>query len=271
MFANQVQINLTTLGSGATATTINIPITMEYQLVDQTDIINTVFVDSEVKKAINPIIDNEKTRFLPINKIGETINKITYQLNLNGKLTYADIGFTDNDIKFNVESFKQTFLNLAFYDSDNQLTQNLISFITIYPTLTSMDLYQAGENGPLGQPKPASQIFLTFVVENPIINPRGNSQGYHIYDYKDDVTLSGAPKELYMRGTFKNAKTGKSTNLMVNNKALPIDDLINNLHTKYILVKKNNGFYYTIDNTYSKNISYITNNVIVKLYEILAL
>ena len=61
MFANQVQINLTTLGSGATATTINIPITMEYQLVDQTDIINTVFVDSEVKKAINPIIDNEKT------------------------------------------------------------------------------------------------------------------------------------------------------------------------------------------------------------------
>ena len=44
MFANQVQINLTTLASGATATTINIPITMEYQLVDQTDIINTVFV-----------------------------------------------------------------------------------------------------------------------------------------------------------------------------------------------------------------------------------
>ena len=271
MFANQVQINLTTLASGATATTINIPITMEYQLVDQTDIINTVFVDSEVKKSINPIVDNEKTRFSPINKINENINKITYQLNLNGKLTYADIGFTDNDIKFNVESFKQSFLNLAFYDSDNQLTQNLISFITIYPTLTSMDLYQAGENGPLGQPKPASQIFLTFVVENPIINPRGNAQGYYIYDYKDEVTLSGAPKQLYMRGTFKNAKTGKSINLMVNNKALPIDDLVNKLHTKYKLVKKNNGFYYTIDDSYSKNILYTTNDVTVKLYEILAL
>lgn len=271
MFANQVQINLTTLASGATATTINIPIIMEYQLVDQTDVINTVFVDSEVKKAINPIIDNEKTRFSPINLNNETINKITYTLNLNGNLTYGSIGFTDNDIKFNVESFKQTFLNLAFYDSDNQLTQNLISFITIYPTLTSMDLYQQGENGPLGQPKPADKISLTFVVENPIINSRGNAQGYYIYDYKDEVTISGPPKELYMRGTFKNAKTGKSTNLMVSNKPLSIDDLVKNLHTKFKLVKTNNGFYYTIDDTYSKNILYKTNDVEVKLYQIIAL
>jgi hypothetical protein len=58
---------------------------------------------------------------------------------------------------------------------------------------------------------------------------------------------------------------------MVNNKALPIDDLINNLHTKFILVKKNNGFYYTIDDVYSKNILNITNDVEVKLYQIMAL
>lgn len=271
MFANQYKINLS-LMSGVTATTINIPINMEYQLVDQSELIERVFVATEVEKSINPIIDYEKTRFSPIDLIGNSVNKITYVVDLNGDLTYGDVGFTNDDIKFQTESFKQTFLNLSFYDNDNPLTQNLLSFMTFYSSLTPMDLYQTNTNNTsAGNPKPASQIFLTFSVENPILKPYGNAQGYYLYDFKDELTINGIPKYLYMKATFKNAKTGKSINLMTSNTALPIEQLITKLYTRYNLVRKSDGYYYEIDNTYSNNVIYSTNNTTVKLYQILAL
>ena len=281
MFVNQYQINLSTLSSATTATTINIPINLEYQIVDQSEIIERVFVDIEVEKTINPIVDYEKTRFKPINSNNKVVNKITYELDLSGKTTYGSIGFTDDDIKFETERFKQTFLNLSFYDSDIPLTQNLLSFITLNPSLAKSDLSQSQSttsNLVLGQTKPASEIKLTFICENPIINLRGKSNGYYLYDFKDELIMNGAPKSLYMKATFKNAKTGKVTNLMVNDKALPIEDLIKKLYTRYILTKTDKGFFYKIDTTYNttlptpNNVTEVlnTDNITVKLYQILA-
>ncbi len=284
MFVNQYQINLSTLSSATTATTINIPINLEYQIVDQSEIIERVFVDIEVEKTINPIVDYEKTRFKPINSKNKVVNKITYELDLSGKTTYGSIGFTDDDIKFETERFKQTFLNLSFYDSDIPLTQNLLSFITLNPSLAKSDLSQSQSttsNLVLGQTKPASEIKLTFICENPIINLRGKSNGYYLYDFKDELIMNGAPKSLYMKATFKNAKTGKVTNLMVNDKALPIEDLIKKLYTRYILTKTDKGFFYKIDTTYNtpnttpptpNNVTEVlnTDNITVKLYQILA-
>lgn len=274
MFVNKYQINLSTLSSATTATTINIPINMEYQLVDQSEIIQRVFVDTETEKAINPIVDYEKTRFIPIDLNKNIVDKISYTVNLSGHTTYGAIGFNDDDIRYETEKFKQTYLNLSFYDSDNPLIQNLLSFITLYPSLLPSDLYQSSSSTPanlsVGHPKPANQINLIFTVENPITNARGKTQGYYMYDFKDELTLTGPPKYLYMRATFKNAKNGKSVNLMVNSTALPIDQLVNKLYTRYILVKDTNGYFYTIDNTYSNNVTYATNNVTVALYQILA-
>jgi len=282
MFVNQYQINLSTLSSATTATTINIPINLEYQIVDQSEIIERVFVDIEVEKTINPIVDYEKTRFKPINSNNKVVNKITYELDLSGKTTYGSIGFTDDDIKFETERFKQTFLNLSFYDSDIPLTQNLLSFITLNPSLAKSDLSQSQSttsNLVLGQTKRASEIKLTFICENPIINLRGKSNGYYLYDFKDELIMNGAPKSLYMKATFKNAKTGKVTNLMVNDKALPIEDLIKKLYTRYILTKTDKGFFYKIDTTYNttsstpNNVTEVlnTDNITVKLYQILAI
>lgn len=284
MFVNQYQINLSTLSSATTATTINIPINLEYQIVDQSEIIERVFVDIEVEKTINPIVDYEKTRFKPINSNKKVVNKITYELDLSGNTTYGSIGFTDDDIKFETERFKQTFLNLSFYDSDSPLTQNLLSFITLNPSLSKSDLNQSQpttSNLALGQTKPASEIKLTFICENPIINLRGKSNGYYLYDFKDELIMNGAPKSLYMKATFKNAKTGKVTNLMVNDKALPIEKLIKKLYTRYILTKTDKGFFYQIDTTYNtpnttpptpNNVTEVVNtdNITVKLYQILA-
>ena len=270
MHVNNFKINLTLI-SGATATTINIPINMEYQLVDQSELIDRQFVDTEVENSLNPIIDYEKTRFSPMDYNNVIIDKITYQLEFSGgKKTYGDIGFTDNDIIFGTEKFKQSFVNLLFYDSDIPLTQNLLSFTTLYCALKPIDINQATAGSLLaGKPKPAHQIYLTFVLENPTLNVRGSSQGYYLYDFKDEFTTNSPPKFLYMKASFRNAKSGKSTNLMTNKTALPIDQLIKNLYTKFILVKRNDGYFYQIDNT-SLNVTYTSNNVTVNLYEISA-
>jgi hypothetical protein len=278
MFANRYQININTLATGTTATTINIPVNMEFQIVDNSELIKRVFVDVEVEKSINPILDYEKVRFLPTTLSGVHIDKITYSLNLISGTTYGDIGFTDDDIKFDRNNFKYTYLNLSFYDTDNPMTQKLVSNLVIYSNLKPGDLVQTSLTGETkGQPLPASQIYLNFLVENPILNPRGYGEGYHIYDYKDELNIGDA-KYLYMRASFKNAKTGKSINLMVQPNAEVIDVLVHKLYTRYQLHRKMTGYYYELDDNYQgigipapNNVTFVGNNATIKLYEIKAL
>lgn len=281
MFVKNYKININTLKSGTTATTINIPINMEYQLVDQAELIDRVFVEIETEKAINEIIDYEKIRFVPINSFKNQINSITYTVDLLGLTTYGSIGFDDNDIKFQKESFKQTFLNLNFYDTNNPMNQNLILNITLFSQLTEFDLVPlTGSTGIAGQPLPANFIKIKYVLENPLLNPLGFSEGYFLYDYKDELNV-GDSKYLYMRASFKNAKDGKSTNLMVKNTALPIDKLIHQLYTRYVLTRTIDGYYFRIDDSYqggniltnTHNVSYSNNNndVTINLYKINAL
>lgn len=286
MLINRYQINLSTINSGATTTSIDIPLNLEYQIVDQAELVETVFVDVEIEDVINPIIDYEKVRYLPLDLSGNYIDTITYSVNLSGATDYAAIGFSDDDIKYEKNNFKETFLNLAFYDTDNPLTQQLITNITIFSEIRPIDLlpnvdtqisnfgYQVGIPG---QPKPANMIPLTFVLQNPILNPMGFAEGYHLYDYKDELQI-GDFKYLYMRGSFKNAKTGKSMNLMVKNLALSIDSLVHELYTRYKLIRNTTGYYYEIDNTYngdgtsaSNNVTYTSDSVVITLYQINAL
>lgn len=282
MFVNKFQINLTTLPSGTTATTISFPITMDYQLVDQAELIERVFVDTEVEASINPILDYDRARFLPLDLQGNHIDKIIYDINLFGSSNtyvnnYGAIGFVDEDIKYLKNSFKQSFLVLSFYDSDNPLTQKLVSYMTLFSNLNTSDyLPISTTNGIPGQPKPASQIPTNFVVESPLLNPRGFAEGYYLYDYKDELKI-GDSKYLYMRASFKNAKTGKSVNLMVKNTPLPIDQLVHELYTRYKMTRTSTGYYYELDNTYHgnnttgpNNVVYNSNTATVSLYQIKA-
>ena len=283
MFVNKIKINLGFISTATTATTINIPLDMDYQIVDQSDIIKTQFVDTEVALAINPILDYEKVRYLPLDLQNKHIDKIVYDIKLlNSSSTYTgfygQVGFTDDDIQFRKNAFINTFLNLGFYDTPNPLTQKLIGNLTLFSELNSGDyLPLTSTNGIPGRTKPANQIPLNFIVENPILNPRGFSEGYHLYMYKDELTI-GLTKYIYMKANFNNAKTGKSINLMVKNKKLPIDKLVNEQYTRYRLVRYTDGYFYEIDNNYNgngettpNNVTYTNNTVTVTLYQITSL
>lgn len=279
MFANKFKINVTTISTATTATTITFPINMTFQNVDNAELIDRVFVETEVENAINPIIDYEKVRFLPLDLQNNQINKITYDIYLldqsqNYVGFYGNVGFTDDDIKFRKESFKKTFLRLSFYDSDNPLTQRLVSFLTLFSELNSSDLLPPGPGIIPGTPKPANQIPINYVVESPLFNPRGFAEGYHLYDFKTELKI-GESKYLYMRATLANAKTGKIINLMVKNTPQPIDKLVHELYTRYKMTRTQTGYYYQIDDTFQgnnisgpNNVTYNTNTSVVKLYEI---
>lgn len=285
--------------SGSTGTTMMVPLTMDIQSVDQYDIIQTKFVDVEVENSINPIVDWEQGRFSPVKSftapLNNLINDITYTLNfLNDKndfinATYADAGFNDVDIKNRKNGFKRSFLRLNFYDSDNIAKQKLVAFLVIYPrvddkffsstNLPSKSFFTPPNATPWGTLNPVKQINLEFTVGNSLNDKRKDGEGFFFYYYKDEI-VGTTPKELFMRASFNNAKTGKTMRLMSTNNKVQIDKLNqatngtttkNNIHTKYVLSKDNTGYYYKIDTDYSSNVTIQGDIYEVNLYEIFVL
>jgi hypothetical protein len=281
MFASY-KINPSLFASGTTESSINIPINLHYQIVDNSELIENTFVKDEIQKAVNPILDYEKTRFVPVIR-GTTsrLDTIKYNVNILSGSTilsptkYSDIGFDNDDIKFERNNFKDSYLYLAFYDDTNPLTQNLVTSIEVYTMLTDDDRYGIGAPAPIipGQPKPANQISVRFILSNPLTT-KGFYEGYHIYDYKSDVLID-QPKYLYMKATYFNAKTGKIVNLMADSKPYSIDKLIDKTYTKYKLFRDSTGFYYEIEDASNVSYSNINTNPIldatINLYQIQAL
>jgi len=278
------QIN-TNVFSGSTGATINIPIGLTSYPTDNSDLIKTNFVDKEVAKAINPPVDNERIRLTPLYSAETTqalIDFVNYNLIFTattGNLsTFAEITtttpFNNDDLKFRRNNLKNTFLRLLFYDSDIPTNQQLIStleiFVNIPDTISSLGYIN-------------TQLIIQpvqFQLSNPITNPKGFAEGFYLYHYKDDVDLIPAlPKALYMRAEFNNAKDGKTTKLITKQGPISIGELTPYIHTRYLLTRTLDGYYYMIDDEYSSgasqgdpdNVSYsigTTNTVTVKLFEL---
>lgn len=278
------QIPINTL-SGTSATTVNIPVNIQYQIVDNSELIESLFVNTEEQKAVNPTLDYDKARFIPIYDINTAVDTITYSLsflNQNGTMVqptyYSDIGFNDADIKYRKNYFTNSYLQLSFYDSDNPMTQNLVTQIDVYNHLSRSDFYSTTTATQIaGQPKPANNIPVKLVILNPLTNMGGYFEGYHLYAYKDEFSINRPPISLYMKASYVNAKTGKSLNLMTENIAYSIDQLIYKQYTKYNLFRTTTGFYYSVDTTYSNNVSYTNSSnpnlrdLTINLYQIQAL
>lgn len=252
---------------------ITIPLNMTFDTVDKTNTIEKSFVGVEVEKNINPIADYEKSRFTPISNSG-VVNKIEIDLTLlnDNNLLVSDklstIGFIQNDIDFNKNSFNQSFIRLGLYDTDRLTTQRLMSFYTIY--LKVLPEYLKPNVGSMGgMPLACETIPVKFRIKNPVKFLDDYSEGFNIYHYKDEIS-DNLPKVLFMRATFNNAKTGITHGLMTDNIIGGVDMLVNKIHMKYVLTKDNTGYYYRIDQSYSTNIEVNGDEVKIKLYEIIS-
>lgn len=285
MFANKYTLNLNNFNTGTTEQYITIPMGTQFQIVDNDELINRIFVDTEAQNAVNKILDYDRVRYMPLTPSNDLISQITYDLSLfnsNGQYTtnYGGVGFQYDDVKFRKNSFTSSFLRLSLYDSDDAMVQNLVGVITLFSKLRPIDLLPSLNGSIAGLPKPINDIPINFTVENPIINRRGFAEGFHLYYYRDALNI-GQSKYLYMKASFNNAKTGKSNNLMVKNTAQPIELLINELYVRIIISRTTTGYYYKFDETYQgndnlslntpNNITFIGTSANVKLYEVAAL
>jgi hypothetical protein len=286
MFANKYTLNINNFNTGTTEQYISgISLSTQFQIVDNDELINRVFVDTEVENAINEILDYDRVRYMPLLPSNDLVSSITYDLSLlnnNNQYTtnYGGIGFQYDDVKFRKNSFNNSFLRLSFYDSDDAMVQNLVGFTTLYSRLRTIDLVTGGFGNVAGLPKPINDIPINFTLENPIINKRGFAEGFHLYYYKDALNI-GESKSLYMKASFNNAKTGKSVNLMVKNTPQLVDKLINELYVKIIISRTTTGYYYKFDASYqgnqtnppilTNNITFVGTSVNVKLYQVAAL
>ena len=301
MHVNKYTIKIPSLSdnTGATETALTLPLTLDVQNVDQYEIIKTKFIDIEVANSINPIVDWEKGRFSPVKTfttpLNNLIDSVTYSLyfldsaKVHKSATYSDAGFNDVDIKNRKNGFNKSFLKLSFYDSDNIAKQKLVAFLVIYPrvddkffaatNLPSKSFFTPPNATPWGTINSVNNINLEFTVGDSLKDKRKDGEGFFFYYYKDEVNPA-APKELFMKASYSNAKTGKVMRLMSTTNKVEIDKLNsptngttskNNIHTKYVLSKDNTGYYYKIDTSYSSNVSIIGNVYEVNLYEIFVL
>lgn len=255
--------------TGNTFLNINIPISLDFSNMGQRDLIDREFVKVEEEKAINPIIDYEKTKFKPIHN-GVSVNNLTYYLHLDGPTipsTLDQLGYEYDDVKYNLNAYKKSFLRLYFYDSIITTDQNLIFIIDLFPEIYEEDKLVTPFD--IGKPKPLNQIDAKLQCFNGNKFLDRSSDGYNLYYYKDVLTKNTS-LDLYMRAEFFNAKTGKISKNMNTGSSVDIMDLKDNLFTKYTLERNSLGNIYTID-TSQQNVSYdsISNSYKISLYNIL--
>jgi hypothetical protein len=124
---------------------INFPLISTNSNIGQEDVVNNDFVEVEVEKSINPIVDIDKKRFVPRN--GDTdITRVNYKVNtlsdgaFPDSTSYSDEGFVNEDIIYQRNSFKRSFLNLLFFDSDEPTQQNYLGNIVLNSRLSRFDL-----------------------------------------------------------------------------------------------------------------------------------
>lgn len=252
---NKIQIRLNTLQTSAT--TLNIPFGLDFFPVDNTELQETEFVEKEKIKAVNPIVDTEKYEFYPTFKdlSNNILNAFTVKYVINGKYLNF-LRMTDDDIFYEREPFRKTYLRLNFYDSPDTKIQHLYSRETIH--LRKLDSWISTNNlidqttVPLTFTANLKEIFFNSVF----------GEGFHFYWYKENL-----PKTLYMRPTIMNGKTGEVINLYssaipvsISPNALPISVQVTSAGLNYIVTdfyqdnNKRQKFYYIFNSDNKSNI-----------------
>jgi hypothetical protein len=283
MFVNRYKILASSLLTAPTGSTMVLPFSLDFIPIDNSELVQTEFVDKETKNSINPIISYEKSKFTPYDQnTGQEIKEIKIKLwNEPGlPMTYSDLGVTNEDVKFRRNRFLNSFLRLSFYDSD-QVTNTNFLFDIIYFTQIGSDQKDLtgcsnadpnciSPNPNYGNPLDVSSLPVSYLLSNPIILPNKMAEGYYLYWLNKDVENN--PKNIYMRASMNNAVNGRIVQLYsVSDSVLPIYDpsLFEKLNVKYTIFKDNNDgvFKYNVDNTL-RSININPNLMTINLYKL---
>lgn len=226
--------------------------------LQQQDIFNDFLVDEIVNKHVNNIVDMEKQIFVPVLKIGDDKYSDVRKLIFNTKLKQRgdspyniettmqawkdnyvidtwvkdddmpknDVlgywGFTDEDVKYQKNALKKSFIRLSFYDTNRRSTQSLLCYCTLFMDSGRMyGKYMKNINGGV-KPSIVHNTTLVngedlmingslFVVDN--TDTTQSSEGFYLYLFPN-LCKGTVPTTIYMKAEFNHAKFGATIPLV---------------------------------------------------------
>lgn len=261
---------------------VNVPIPISNSFdtnLYQSDLLQEHFVEEEKRKAINKIVDLEKDVYYPVIKNNNGFSDVyTLRFNLhfrehrgnnwlvdgnsfwngvkqeNGGVIDTQItddgvsdllcflDFSNDDIRYQKNKLKKSFLRLSFYDSMNPANQNMLGYSTIF--LDSGNLFSKyvryfetdgykiigydknnyGIYNIDSKPKKGNRVdreygfdeehrlSSQFVVKNKNTST-ASSEGFYLYLWKDNESV--LPQDLYMKVEFNHAGYGRTIPFMM--------------------------------------------------------
>lgn len=198
---------------------ITIPIDLSWENAGRGEAVSAYESDI-IAQVINPIDDFEVTRFAhSFWNIENTKTNISYEFfffdSQDNQVTattdcslwlsdYESAGFTDDEIYYFSNSFKNSFFKLDFYDNKQTETQRLY-FTVILPT--QQGLVEPGFIGSVDNPTEVLVKYPTYVLDYV-----GDKEGFFLYWLKDTSYLD--IDTFYFTVKFFNAKTGQFVRMM---------------------------------------------------------
>jgi len=246
-------------------TSVNIPVMLSFTPVDNSELIETKFIDDEVNKTINPIIDHKKIRFFPADNNWELIEKLKINLNFYNEITpstqpltyeyanqpngygpgyYGDIGFTYDDIFCRTERILNSFLRLNFFDTNISSSNSLLFFNDIFTQI------EADQKNEFNFVLPVEQAPLNFYLGDSVLEPEMIHEGFYIYWYKDLVDEAPNQElEIYAAAVYNNAANGETVGMYTvktsDYRDIEAADINGPDGTNYlkVILKNDNGIY----------------------------
>lgn len=251
-------------------TSVNIPISLSFTPVDNSELIETKFINDEANKSINPIVDYKKVRFFPADNNWDLIRKLKININffidfydnnapfdysyseyanLNtnagyGAGYYGDMGASFDDLYCRTKRVMNSFLRFNFFDSNISSENNFLFFNDIF---TQIGVDQKNEFNFL---LPEDQSPVNYYLGDSVLEPEMIHEGFYLYWFKDLV--DNAPNqelEIYMTAVYNNAINGETVGLYTRQSSLqtPLEAIDingpNGLNYLKVILKNDNGIY----------------------------
>ena len=251
-------------------TSVNIPISLSFTPVDNSELIETKFINDEANKSINPIVDYKKVRFFPADNNWDLIRKLKININffidfydnnppfdysyseyanLNtnagyGAGYYGDMGASFDDLYCRTKRVMNSFLRFNFFDSNISSENNFLFFNDIF---TQIGVDQKNEFNFL---LPEDQSPVNYYLGDSVLEPEMIHEGFYLYWFKDLV--DNAPNQelkIYMTAVYNNAINGETIGLYTTQSDLqiPLEAINlngpNGLNYLKVILKNDNGIY----------------------------
>ncbi len=251
-------------------TSVNIPISLSFTPVDNSELIETKFINDEANKSINPIVDYKKVRFFPADNNWDLIRKLKININffidfydnnppfdysyseyanLNtnagyGAGYYGDMGASFDDLYCRTKRVMNSFLRFNFFDSNISSENNFLFFNDIF---TQIGVDQKNEFNFL---LPEDQSPVNYYLGDSVLEPEMIHEGFYLYWFKDLV--DNAPNQelkIYMTAVYNNAINGETIGLYTtqSNLQTPLEAIDvngpNGLNYLTVILKNDNGIY----------------------------